>query len=178
MNTFPELNTDRLKLRKIRIEDVDALVKYANNKKIADNIVNIPHPYRESNAVFRISYVVKGFKSKTRYIFAIVLKKREEWIGEISLHLLDKKNRHAQLAYWLGEPFWNQGLITEASVAILKFGFNQLDLELIYADCYVTNKASQKVLLNNGMTKHSRNGNIILYKLTKKEYEKLQMVNI
>ena len=45
MEVFPELHTPRLKLRKIQIEDIDALVKYANNKKISDHVVNIPYPY-------------------------------------------------------------------------------------------------------------------------------------
>ena len=120
MEIFPELNTNRLKLRKIRIEDIPSLVKYANNKKISDNIINIPYPYREPDAAFRISFVVRGFKNKIRYVFAIILKESEELIGEISLHLLDKKNHHGQLAYWLGEPFWNQGITTEATRSCYK----------------------------------------------------------
>ena len=54
MKVFPELNTNKLKLRKIQIEDISSLVKYANNKKIADHIVNIRYPYQEPDAVFSI----------------------------------------------------------------------------------------------------------------------------
>ncbi len=57
MQVFPELDTNRLKLRKIVLEDVPALVKYANNKEVAKNILNIPYPYHEPDAVFRIRYV-------------------------------------------------------------------------------------------------------------------------
>ncbi len=64
MEFFPELNTKRLKLRKIQVEDIPSLVKYANNKKISDHILNIPYPYQEPDAVFRISYIVQGFKNK------------------------------------------------------------------------------------------------------------------
>lgn len=170
MNVFPELNTRRLKLRKIRVEDVEALVKYANNKKISDRVINIPHPYREPNAVFRISYVHQGFVAGTRYVFAIALKESDEFIGEISLHLGEDKNS-AQLGYWVGEPFWNKGIATEAAEAVLKFGFQRLSLDSVYATCHIENPASEQILLKNGVKKRNVNGNVALYMLTKEEYE-------
>ncbi|MBD0378011.1 MAG: GNAT family N-acetyltransferase, partial [Flavisolibacter sp.] len=132
MEVFPELYTKRLTLRKIGLEDVPSLVKYANNKKIADKVLNIPYPYQEPDAVFRISYVHQGFKNKTRYVFAIIYKESEELVEEISLHLDNSKNI-AQLAYWIGEPFWGKGIATEACQAILKFGMEKLQLDMIYA---------------------------------------------
>jgi len=170
MEVFPELNTIKLKLRKISIVDIPSLLKYGNNKKIADNVLNIPHPYGEPDAVFRISYVYQGFKNKTRYVFAVIFKETEELIGEISLHL-DNSGNIAQLAYWMGEPFWNKGLATEATEAIIKFGFENLNLDTIYAECKAENKASQKVLLNNGMIKKESGGSIVQYSLTKKAFE-------
>ena len=66
MDTFPVLHTPRLLMRKITVGDIPSLVKYANNKKISGNIINIPYPYEEPNAVFRISSVHQGFKNKQR----------------------------------------------------------------------------------------------------------------
>jgi ribosomal-protein-alanine N-acetyltransferase len=171
MDVFPELNTNRLKLRKISIEDIPSLVKYANNKKISDNVLNIPHPYGEPDAVFRISYVVQGFKSKARYVFAITFQKSEEFIGEIGLHL-DRQKNIAELGYWIGEPFWGKGLATEATKAVLRFGFEKLSLNMIFANCHVENKASENVLLNNGMKKTGINGHVVQYRLTNEDFEK------
>jgi len=171
MNIFPQLYTDRLLLRKIQVEDIPSLVKYADNKKISDHIINIPYPYREPDAAMRISYVHQGFVAKTRYVFAIILKKQEEFIGEISLHL-DRANEIAELGYWIGEPFWNRGIATEATEEILKFGFEQLNLKAIYATCNIHNKASWKVLLNNGMVKNRMTGNIVHYSISKEAYTK------
>lgn len=95
MSIFPELHTGRLKLRKIRPDDLPSLLKYCNNKKISDQILNIPYPYREEDAVFRMNFVLQGFKNKERYVFAITLKPSDELIGEIGLHL-DKGNNSAQ----------------------------------------------------------------------------------
>jgi [ribosomal protein S5]-alanine N-acetyltransferase len=168
MEVFPELNTNRLILRKMSVDDLPSLVKYANNRKIADRILNMPYPFQEPDAVFRIGYVHQGFKNKTRYVFAIILKESRELIGEVSLHV-DRSKEIAQLAYWVGEPFWNKGLSTEASSVVLDFGFEQLHLHAIYAECLLENKASQKVLLNNGMIKSGYNGSVVQYRLTKQE---------
>ena len=170
MDTFPELHTARLRLRKISIDDVPLLIRYANNKKIADYILNIPHPYGEPDAVFRIGYVVQGFKNRSRYVFAIVLKERDELIGEISLHLSDDRRR-AQLGYWVGEPFWNTGIATEAVAAILPFGFDILNLLEVQATCHAENRASWKVLEHNGMVQRLATGSILQYSFTGQEYK-------
>lgn len=169
MDIFPEVHTNRLKLRRIQVEDIPSLLKYANNKKISDHIVNMPHPYQEPEAVFRISYVVQGFKSKVRYVFAITLKEQDELIGEVSLHL--ENSSDAQLGYWVGEPFWNKGIGTEAVEAILKFGFEKLNLHLIQATCHIENKASAKILLHNGMAQRGATGHLIHFLLKRQDYE-------
>lgn len=169
MEVFPELHTPRLHLRKLQVEDFPSLILYANNRKISDQILNLPHPFQEPNAVFRISYVVQGFKNKTRYAFAIVLRARDELIGEISLHL--EEGNKAQLAYWIGEPFWGRGIATEAARAVLKFGFEQLTLDLVYATCHVENKASEKVLLNTGMKWNGFAGTLVQYSRSKQDSE-------
>ena len=170
MEQLPTLYTKRLRLRQMRHEDIPFLVKYANNKKIADQIVNIPFPYREFDAAMRLPTILRGFKQKTHFAFAVTLKETDHLIGEISLLQMDKTQKHAQLAYWIGEPYWNQGIITEAIPAILKFGFEMLDRDLIYADCFESNPASARVLQKNGMQYHTRNGNILLFRITKEEF--------
>lgn len=171
MDTFPQLYTPRLLLRKLRVDDVPSLVKYANNRKISDNIINIPYPYEEPNAVFRISYVHQGFKNKTRYVFAIILKDIEELIGEISLHL-GNDGKMAELGYWVAEPFWNKGIATEAISAVLKFGF-QLGLGLVIATCHEDNIGSSRVLEKNAMIKGSTRGHVTQFSITKEQYEQL-----
>lgn len=161
MESFPELKTNRLKLRRIQVEDIPFLLKYANNKKISDYILNIPYPYNEPDAVFRISYVLQGFKSKLRYVFAITF--NGEFIGEISLHL--DNSQVAQLGYWVAEPFWNKGIASEAVAAVLKFGLGELQLDRVYATCHEENIASSKVVEHNGMKPKSTNGGITEYVL-------------
>lgn len=171
MEPFPNLFTPRLRLRKIEIEDVPALLRYANNPKIAQFVLNIPHPYQEPDAVFRISYVVQGFKNKARVVWAIVSKERDELIGEIGLHFVGSKDV-AQLGYWIGEPFWNTGIGSETVAAVARFGFENLGLNLIFGTCHVENPASAKVLSKNGFAEVSINGNVCQMNLTKDEFER------
>lgn len=119
----------------------------------------------------RLSYVVQGFKNKTRFVFAITLRETEEVIGETSLHLENDRSV-PQLGYWVGEPFWNRGIGSEAVGAIVQFGFEKLGLRLIYATCHAANTASVKVLLKNGMAQHSVDGNVIQYRLTREAFGK------
>ena len=170
MDAFPALSTPRLTLTKINVADIPALVKYANNKKVSNNLWNIPYPYTEADGVFRISYVHQGFKNGSSYVFAVILKETSEFIGETSLHLGVYPDA-AQLGYWIAEPFWNKGFCTEATRAIITFAFEKLQLGMVYAECHVDNKASEHVLLNNRMSREAVRGNVALYQLTKSKYK-------
>ncbi|MBO9198653.1 MULTISPECIES: GNAT family N-acetyltransferase [Niastella] len=168
MDRFPVLYTNRLELRQINASDITSLVKLANNKSIANQIINIPHPYEEYHAVNRLSYVYRGFKEKTHYAFAIILRDEEQLVGEISLHL--KPALSAELGYWIGEPFWNRGFATEAIETITAFGFSKLGLTRIYAECHRDNLSSIRVLMkNNFIAAGQPNETVILYELNAPE---------
>lgn len=169
MQMFPEIETERLLLRRIRLQDIPALVRHANNQKISRHILNMRYPYNEPDAVFRIAYAHQGFKSKTRYVFAMILKETDELVGEVSLHLQSPENS-AQLGYWIGETLWNKGLTTEAAEAIIDFGMKTLGLDCIYAECTLDNEASEKVMIKCKMIKNGVSGFVIQYKLNKAEF--------
>ena len=54
------------------------------------------------------------------------------------------------IGYAMSEKYWNKGIMTEAVKEIIKYGFNDLKLELISAYCYPYNKSSKRVLQKNG----------------------------
>jgi len=180
MNSFPELTTTRLKLRKIESGDIPSIIKYANNKHISSNVLNVPHPYTAEDAIFWMNFALQGFKNKERFVFAITLKESNEFIGGIGIHT-DSRHNTAEIGYWLGEPFWNKGIMTEAAKAVLEFGFETLNLNKIYATHFTDNTASGKVLINNGMIKEAElkeqykvndmYKSVFQYRLTKQEYK-------
>lgn len=182
MNKFPELKSPRLRLGKVRIKDIPRIAEYANNRKISDNTNNIPYPYTEDDAVKWVSTKLGGFESNGFYVFAIYIKETDEFAGAIGLHL-DNQHNKAELGYWLAEPFWNNGYITEAAMEILDFGFNTLKLNKIYATHFISNTASERVMQKIGMVKEAdlknhflKNGkyrDVRQYYITKTQYEDL-----
>ena len=82
----------------------------------------------------------------------MILKDAQQLIGSIGI-VPDPKRENPQvrmLGYWLDEAHWGKGYMTEAVQAILNYGFNELQLSLITANCYPHNKRSQQVLERNG----------------------------
>ena len=150
MYNLPLIRTGRLQLRKLTPNDLSALRQYADHPRVSENVLNIPHPYREHHAALRLSYVVQGLKKETHYIFAIIHNERKELIGEISLHRGGKPGL-AELAYWIGEPFWGNGYATEAARAVVRFGWENLGLHIIVGSCKISNPASARVLEKAGL---------------------------
>lgn len=180
MQNYPILKTNRLSLEQPRVADIPNLLQYAGDEKVASTTLNMPHPYQEEHAIFWLNMANDGFQSKSKYIFGIRLKETDELIGGMGLHLTPQYNR-AELGYWVGVPFWNKGYATEAAGAILKFGFEALKINKIFATHLVENPSSGKVMIKNGMIKegelkeHIKKGevyqSVFQYRLTKGEYE-------
>ena len=128
-------------------EDAAALTKHANNQKIAVNLRDrFPYPYTLSDAK---SFLNRITSEMPRTVFAIATK--TEAIGSIGLMMGQDVHRFtAELGYWLAEPYWGQGIMTSAVIAITEFGFRELGLNRIYAEPYASNPASVRVLEKAG----------------------------
>lgn len=176
---FPVLEAKRLILNKLDSTDLASIVEYASNARVAEMTLNIPHPYREEDAVFWVNAAHTGFQDGSQYTFAIRLRPDNEFIGGMGLKINRRFDR-AELGYWIAEPFWNMGFATEAAAAVLKFGFEELRLNKIYATHLIENPASGRVMQKNGMVKegllvdHYKRDNayktIVQYRMTRKEY--------
>ena len=178
MDKFPKIETERLFLTELRAEDISNIVKYASNKNISDFTQNIPFPYAEKDAIFWINMANQGFKNRNQYTFAIRQKDKDDFIGGIGIKI-ERKNNRAEIGYWIGEPFWGNGFATEATKAVIKFGFENLDMNKFTSSHLANNPASGKVLKNSGMKregelkeqilKNSKYIDLILFGLTKKQ---------
>lgn len=179
---FPLLETSRLLLRASALADVPRLAALAGSYEVAKNTLNIPHPYHESDARRWVQITQENYQQQTAYAFATELKATGEFIGGIGL-TLDQRHNRAEAGYWLGQPYWGQGLASEALAALLHFGFEELALNKIYATHHAGNLASGRVMLKNGMVKEGelaqhtkRNGHyhdLWQYRLTRAEYAQL-----
>jgi len=145
------LETERLLLRPFALEDAPDVARLAGDREIAENTLNIPHPYDQVMAVEWISLQAAGTAAGEAYVFAIERHAKAGLIGAVGLRL-DPEQHAAELGYWIGRPFWNRGYATEAARAAVEFGLDRLGLHRIQANHFSRNGASGSVLLKAGFT--------------------------
>jgi len=150
MSQQPTINTKRLRLKPHTGDDAPELQRLIGDRDIASTTTNIPHPYEDGMAEQWIQRRRERFKMGESVQFAIVHREQDFLIGGIGL-VIDKQNERAELGYWIGEPYWNQGFCTEAGRAILRYGFEILGLNRIHARCMTRNPASGRVMQKIGM---------------------------
>lgn len=133
-------------LRPWNIEDLNTLVNYANNWNIAKNMTDkFPFPYSKSDGKTFIEFATKEVPI---HIFAIDIEGQA--VGGIGIHPQhDIYRKNAELGYWLAEPFWGQGIITNAIKHAINFAFEIYDIDRVFARPFGTNTPSQRVLEKN-----------------------------
>ena len=143
----------KFSLRPWNITDLDSLVKYANNPRIARFMTDrFPHPYTAEAGNAFISMATAPDPVR---VFAIDI--GGEACGGIGLHPQeDIQRRNAELGYWLAEPFWNKGIISRAIPQVIDYGFRTLDIDRIFARPFGSNAASQHVLEKTGFVLEAR----------------------
>ena len=146
----PAIETSRLVLRPFLPDDAPVVQRLAGERAIADTTLNIPHPYEDGMAEEWIAGHASGYADGTMATFAIELKDNSRLVGAIGLRIERRLNK-AELGYWVGKPYWNRGYATEATMAILKFGFEDLRLHRIQAKHLGRNPASGRVMAKAGM---------------------------
>lgn len=144
------LETDRLILRSLLIEDSEQIEKLASDYEVAKTTLTIPHPYPKGSAKEFISSITKAEEEGKIVIFAIIKKDDFSLVGIINLNLQKSYDR-AELAYWVGKPFWGKGYGTEAARALIQFGFQELNLNKIFAASFTNNPGSWRIMEKIGL---------------------------
>ena len=141
------LTTERLLLRAFTLADVAAVQRLVNSREVALNTLRIPFPYPDGEAE---RWIATHDEKKDDHVFAVTLRDAEEFIGCVGLHV-KADHDHAELGYWIGVPYWGNGYATEAAGAVLRFGFETLPLNRVFAMHFSRNPASGRVLQKLGM---------------------------
>ncbi|MDJ0700154.1 MAG: GNAT family N-acetyltransferase [Woeseiaceae bacterium] len=147
----PTIQTERLVLRPFDEGDATAVQRLAGEREIADTTLNVPHPYGDGMAEQWIATHADQFAEGSNAVFAIVERESNHLAGAIGLKI-EPAIRKAELGYWVGVPYWSRGYATEASEAMLAYGFEQLGLNRIAAQHFTRNPASGRVMQKIGMS--------------------------
>lgn len=158
LDTRPAIETSRLVLRPLLHEDAVQIQKLVNHRDVAATCYSLNYPYPDGLAETWIAAHAELWNSGKSVVFGIDRKpdstnegdRPPGLIGVIGLEITPADER-AELGYWLGVDFWNQGYATEAAQAVVEFGFESLGLHRIYARHFSGNVASGRVMQKIGM---------------------------
>jgi RimJ/RimL family protein N-acetyltransferase len=176
---LPTLYTKRLIIRPLAVSDAEDMYEYAKTNLVGPKAGWAPHI--NLNETFTILRNMVLFKPQYELgNWAIVDKNTNKMIGTIELYNYIP-NFKAELGYALNPAYWGQGLVTEAGLKVLEFGFDSLELKRIEAGTFLDNYQSQRVCEKLGMTREGvqRNGYIrydgiifdkVVYGITVEEY--------
>ncbi len=150
MHIEVELECGLCRLRPLRQEDAPAIARYADNAKVAMHLRDrFPHPYSTADALQFFEYV-----TETRGECVACIELGGEAAGAISLQFRSDVERcSAELGYWIGEPFWGRGVMTEAIRCFTAWAMPRFELTRVYAEVFADNPASARVLEKAGFVR-------------------------
>ena len=145
------LETERLILRPLELSDAPVIQELAAHPDIAATTLNMPHPYPAGAGERFIQSLIDNHDKTPDFVLGIVRKADQQLMGAISFRP-DARHQRAEIGYWIGVPYWNQGYTSEAARRLVDYGFAERDLHRICASYFSHNIASRRVMEKAGMT--------------------------
>src|SRR5262249_37900898 len=132
--------TERLMLRAPCFEDARTIATLANDRRIAENTLRIPHPYGLADAQ---SFITAANTTGDEIVFLIATRGGAV-IGACGIAQFSEEP--PEIGYWLGVPFWGHRYATEAVRAVIDHAFGGLGCDAGAGGARVSNPASRRVL--------------------------------
>jgi ribosomal-protein-alanine N-acetyltransferase len=148
----PTIQTRRLILRPLALSDAPAIQRHFNNWNIIKNLASVlPWPYPDDGAeTFIKQQFEKIAAGEEIYLWVLALKPADgEAIGNIRFRP-QAEDPKGNRGFWLAEPYWNRGLMSEAIASVNDFAFRTLGIESFYVCNAASNAASRRVKQKTG----------------------------
>lgn len=150
-SSMPELECDRLVLRKMKKSDAPDMFEYAKNEDVTKYLLWEPHEnlwYTEQY----LNYVQGRYREGSFYDWGVILKAENKMIGTCGFTRIDTDNNVGEVGYVINPAYRGHSYAVEAVCRVIEFGFNNLELNRIEAKYIVENGASRRVMEKCGMT--------------------------
>jgi len=172
------LTTPRLILRDIEPKDAKSLIRNINNLNITKWLLVVPYPYTMKDAKWYINHCKEKRKKSPResYSFNIQIKGQQGVVGGIGFHKVDRKQKTAEVGYWLSQDYWRQGYMREAANRLLDYGFNTLRLKTITIGAFARNVPSNSLAQRLGGKYDHRKGPVECKATGKRHMENVYVV--
>jgi ribosomal-protein-alanine N-acetyltransferase len=149
---FPVLETERLILRQIKIEDAEPYYILRSDERVA-KYSNRENPASVEIMREMIRTLDEGISSNEKIAWAVTKKEDGQFMGTLAFHKTDRKHHRAEIGYQLMFEHWNKGYISEALKAVIDYGFTVMKLHTIEARVNENNAVSIHLLKKNGFVK-------------------------
>lgn len=148
----PTLETERLVLRPMRLEDAPAIQRHFPHWDVVRHLLaKVPWPYPEDGALTNVRECLEKRARDEQLYWAITWKGGDdELIGRIDLR--PDGGDHEMRGFWLAREHWGQGLMTEAAEAVTAYAFEVLAWPFIEVSNAATNAASHRIKEKQGFT--------------------------
>ena len=150
MNEQPVLETLRLQLRPLELSDTLEIQRAAGIREIADTMISLPHPYPVGEAERYISQKQNEREAGSSVTFIIEMKAEAGFCGLIEVRDIDHEHSQGELSFWLSINAWGHGYMSEVVQVVVRYGFEVLSLNRLYAYHMLRNPATGRVLEKNG----------------------------
>jgi [ribosomal protein S5]-alanine N-acetyltransferase len=147
--SFPILETERFELRKIRLNDASNMYSYLSKDEVV-KYYDLETFTSKQQVVELIESLHYRYQTRKQLRWGITWKNHNTIIGTCGLHALEKDHLKAEIGYELHPEYWGRGVMTEVIQKVVKYGFNEMNLNRIEAFYHPLNIASKKVLEKNG----------------------------
>ncbi|MDZ5471997.1 GNAT family protein [Bacillus sp. 31A1R] len=146
---FPELETDRFILRKLKMSDAPNMFDYFSKDEVT-KYYDLATFTSEQQATDLIERLLTRFEEGKQIRWGIALKETDNLIGTCGFHSIEPEHSKVEIGYELHPNYWNKGVMSEVISKILDYGFNKMELNRVEAFYDPENIASRKVLEKNG----------------------------
>lgn len=145
---FPVLFTERLQLRAVIAADAKEIFFLRSDKQVLRYLDKQPAKSVEEAVEF-IERIQKDLQNGDGILWGIALKDNPAIIGSIGFWRMEKEHYRAEIGYGMYPNFQGKGIMTEAMIPVLKFGFEKMKLHSVAANVNPGNAASIKLLKKN-----------------------------
>lgn len=151
--TLPTLETPRLVLRPLTDADSDAVFAACSNPRLTAHTLFDTHRSVADTHTFLAAYAKVKYAAGEPDPFGIAFKETPGTvIGCVGARWGSQPDRCMELGYWVAEPHWGRGIVTEAAGELVRFVFDAFEVERIQSKVFVGNDASARVLAKLGFT--------------------------
>ena len=152
MFSMPDIETERLLLRRMTMKDAQDVFEYSRDPEVARHVLWTAQKHI-SEAKDYLRYMMKRYRDDLPSSWGIIDKASGRLVGTIGYMAYSEENASVEVGYSLARRLWGKGMMTEALRAVIDYTFEAMDINRIEAQHEIENPSSGRVMEKCGMMK-------------------------